>query len=141
MFAQEDQGITQAYISDLRSLEKKTRATIIKVMPETQHTIMFHFLPHLIDCIEMCGSVRNTWCFRGEREIGVFSKKTKNWKHVEQSLVNSMQRGFSSRKRSGLSKRADKYLKKLLNQGNPNANSIFQKRVSKKLVSSYSVYQ
>ena len=41
-------------------------------LPRTELAVMFHVLSHVPDCVFRWNSVRNFWCFFGERSVSVF---------------------------------------------------------------------
>lgn len=130
-----EEGITVEYMSSLRKCEQETRASMMKVIPQSQHIIMFHFFEHLVDSVETCGSVRGTWCFRGEREIGLHAKRVKSYKNIESTLVASFQRSAVSRRKIGLAKQANNYIANSLKS--PKASFIFENRVHSNMGKSF----
>jgi hypothetical protein len=61
-------------------------------LPNTEKAWVMHAIVHVIDSIQMWNSVRETWCWYGERMMRYAKSLTRNYRHCEQSFLSSLGR-------------------------------------------------
>lgn len=59
---------TEASLMNIRELSRRAGQRFGSIMPETEHTIVFHLLfHHVVELLEDWGPAAHTWCFGPER--------------------------------------------------------------------------
>jgi hypothetical protein len=61
-------------------------------LPETNKSWVLHGIIHVIDCIQIWNSCRETWCMYGERFMRYVKSLTRNFRHCEASILSALRR-------------------------------------------------